>query len=998
MSICLTRKILTVVSLIAISNSVFSENERSPSLTGMSVRHDTSPPIQELIRNQQELRQAGLIPDIAPDYIIPNILEIDPSPTVDKFNNKPIQSNNRGAGGGSNGLPTAPVLISVDGFTAADDTAVLGGVPLPPDTNGDVGLNFYIQYVNLGWKVMNKSNGAVAAGPFVGNTFWQGFGGPCETNNAGDPIVLFDKLASRWVFSQFTSSANTDGRQCFAVSTTSDPLGPYHRYEFLFPGEFNDYPHIGVWNDEAGQTSGYYMVTHDFFDVGGPGQAFRQASYAVVERDNMIEGTPAQFVRFTDTAFLGASSFGAQPAHLESLDLPPAGTCNPFVLGRPDQSGYQIVNLCVDWTTVANSTLSSPVIVPAGESWTPGPGSVAQPGTAATLDTLANFGRVMYRATYRSYPDTSPLTDTMVLSFPVSLPSGQAAVRWAQINFEPTVIRGGGTDIFADSFEDSFFANPMVNLVVANQGEYAPDTTDRWMSGISIDRDGNIGLAYSAASSSGNIFPGVRFTTRTANDPINTLRDEQVCVDGGGSQTDGSGRWGDYSSLSVDPVDECTFWASVEYQLTTAGRNWSNRVCSFRVDDCGSPSVAFEASVEKTVDLCSATDDIASFDYGLIGINGFSETVNLSVAGEPASSAVTFPNGATINSYPNQATFEVSNLLNIASGNNTLTLTATSVSVTKTLDYFLNISQTATNSAANLTTPVNNATGTDLLPTFNWTAIADALRYRLEVSTDSGFNNIVVSEETTELSLTSSVALETNTAYFWRITGINNCGDGTVSATSAFTTGSFVTGTAAECTGGTTPNVVFFDNIEGDVSDWTLPAAPVGTNTWTQSSARSFSGTSWFAQDVPVSSDQYLVSPAITLPSAAQSPISLSYWNYQDIEANSGVTGADSCWDGGLLEISTNGGASFTQVSSANMLGDQYNGNITVQAPSPISGQEAWCADTGITASGDVVDFAVVDLDAFAGQTVQFRFRLGTDSAAAKEGWYLDNVTVQGCQ
>lgn len=979
--------------ILIVFNVGFSvANTGSKIETGKAIRYDTSPPLSDLIDKYQQLKKNGTIPDQPVDYIIPNILNIPPSPAEEIFNQNSTTTSAPEGPLGSNGLPTAPVLLSVDGFTAADDTAVLGGVPLPPDTNGDVGINYYIQYVNLGWLILNKSDGTRFAGPFVGNNFWAGFGGVCETDNAGDPIVLYDKLADRWVFSQFTSPNNPDGHQCFAISTTNDPLGPYHRYEFTFPGQFNDYPHIGIWNDESGQRSGYYFVTHEFI-----GNSFQQASFSAVERTQMLLGNSAQFVRFTNTSFSGSSSFGAQPAHLESIDLPPAGTCNPFVMGRPDMNGFQIVDMCVDWANTANSSLSTPVIADAGVSWTPGPGSIAQAGTTATLDTLAGFGRIMYRASYRSYPNTSVLPDTMVVSLPVDLGGGHAGVKWAQVNFNSIPTPPDPLNIFTDGFEDPVFANPTVNHTVVNQGEYGPDATDRWMPGISIDRDGNIGLAYSVSNSGTGTFPGVRFTTRRNTDIANTMRDEQVCVDGGGAQTSTSGRWGDYSSLSVDPVDECTFWASVEYQLTTAQRNWSNRVCSFRVDGCGGPSVSLDVNVTKNMGVCSATTDVVTYDYGLTAINGFNETVNLSLANEPAGSVINFPGGTAVSSFPNTGTFELSNLTGLASSETDVTLTAMSTSITDTLDYHLSVSAAATNTAATLTLPANNAIDAELIPTFVWTAIADALSYRLEVATDLAFSNIILSTETTSLSLLSPQAFDVNTTFYWRIIGLNNCGDGVASATSQFTTGSFVTGTAAACPGGTSANVVFFDDIEGDVSDWTLPVAPIGTNTWAQNSTHVFSGTAWFAQDVAVSSDQYLVSPPIVLPAIAQSPLSLSYWNYQNMEANNGVN-PDACWDGGLLEISTDGGATFNQISNTDMLGDQYNGSITVQGASPISGLDAWCATSAVPASGDQTDFTVVNLDAYAGQTVQFRFRLGTDNAVGVEGWYLDNVTVQGCQ
>jgi hypothetical protein len=699
----------------------------------------------------------------------------------------------------------------------------------------------------------------------------------------------------------------------------------------------------------------------------------------------------ASFILWIKTCFERQNVISARPAHLESKELPPAGMCNPFVMGRPDQQGYQIVDFCVDWNDINNSTLSSPFIADAGESWSPGPGSVAQPGTSQGLDTLASFGRIMYRSSFRAYPASKGLDDTLVFSFPVNLGGGHAGVRWAQVNF-PTV------------------GDP----AVVNQGEYGPDDTDRWMPGISVDQDGNIGLAYSVANSSESTFPGVRFTTRNHNDPANTLRDEEVCVDGGGSQTSTSGRWGDYSSVSVDPVDECTFWASVEYQPTTANANWSNRVCSFKFENCGQPYFSMNSSSSRSVSVCSATEDIATYDFTLLSSNGFSDTVNVDLTGQPGTSTVTYTNGNSFSNFPASGGFELSNLTGLPSGEFDMTLNGTATSVSNALDYHLSISAAATSEGAVLVAPLNQAVNTDVIfmhgfeldvplatvglyPTFDWLAVNDALEYRLEVATDAAFSNLIIDITMTELNHTSDVPLGVNTLYYWRVTAINNCGPGQVSEVFEFTTGSFVSDTVAECTGNTTAEIVFFDDLEGDVSDWTLPAAPIGNNTWATSSAQAFSGQAFFAQDVPVSSDQYLVSPAITLPTIDQSPISLSYWNYQELETDAG-TGNSACWDGGLLEISTDGGNNFTQISGAQMIGDPYNGAITNNAASPISGLQAWCASSAVLAAGEQADIAIIDLDDYAGQTVQFRFRLGTDGAVGAEGWYIDNVTVQGCQ
>ena len=613
-------------------------NAQTPQ-TGQSVRHDTSRPMRDIIA------ELGSNPAPADDIVfeIPNILKLPPSAIDEKLQSQ--SSPERGPSRGGNGLPSPGIDQSFEGFNADDDQTVLGGVPLPPDTNGDVGINEFIHYVNLGWLILDKSGNRID-GPFAGNSFWTGFGGPCENDNAGDPVVLYDKLADRWVFSQFTSPNNPDGRQCFAISTTSDPLGPYHRYEFVFEGVFNDYPHIGIWTDTTGDRSGYYLTTHDFIITP---QQFLQNSYSVVERDAMLDGNVAEFVRFTDTAFLGTSSFGALPSHLESIQPARAGKCNPFVLARPDLQAYQINELCVNWDDPDASVLKDPVLVPTGESWQPGPGSVVQPGGTAgnALDTLASTGRVLYRVSYRAYAADSGREDIMAINSPVDVGGGQAGFRWTEIRFpsSDTVFDGG--------FEEGELSVASQAGSIANQGEYAPDTTtDRWMAAVSVDLDGNLGAVYSASSDVDGIFPGVRVTSRKFDDPADTLRDEQICVDGGGIQTSTSGRWGDYSSMSVDPTDECTFWGTAEYMPTTADRGWSNRVCSFSFADCGDPRLAFAGTIDDTLQICSADSDQVGADFQLLGVNGFADAATLSVTGLPGGASASFDTGATISDYP----------------------------------------------------------------------------------------------------------------------------------------------------------------------------------------------------------------------------------------------------------------------------------------------------------------------------------------------------------
>ncbi|NNK31838.1 MAG: hypothetical protein HKP02_01860, partial [Xanthomonadales bacterium] len=210
---------------------------------GTSVQHDTSPPLSEMAPALKTVSGTKEIPlQLREDYgRYPDLAAPDGG----------LQT---GAAPSGQLAPTPAPDVSAPGLSEQDNVNTVGGAIVPPDVNGDIGLDqngnrIYIQYINLVWGVFDV-NGSLIAGPFAGNSFWSGFGGPCEANNDGDPVVLYDDAAGQWFFSQFSIG---EGVQCVAISTTSDPLGPYHRYAFtVTPGGANDYPKIGVWDDGGG--------------------------------------------------------------------------------------------------------------------------------------------------------------------------------------------------------------------------------------------------------------------------------------------------------------------------------------------------------------------------------------------------------------------------------------------------------------------------------------------------------------------------------------------------------------------------------------------------------------------------------------------------------------------------------------------------------------------------------------------------------------------------
>ena len=194
----------------------------------------------------------------------------------------------------------------------------------PPDTNGEVGATQYVQIVNEGYQVFNKATGTALAPAVAISTIWTGFSGPCETAGDGDPVVLYDQLANRWLISQFADNGVTVTDECIAVSTTNDALGAYNRYGFHLSENFNDYPHLGVWPD------GYYMSVNVFNSAG---TAFLGLQPFAFDRTRMLAGLSATFV--TTGLLPGGSSEDAYPALRPGREHPPPGRRAQLVRGVP---------------------------------------------------------------------------------------------------------------------------------------------------------------------------------------------------------------------------------------------------------------------------------------------------------------------------------------------------------------------------------------------------------------------------------------------------------------------------------------------------------------------------------------------------------------------------------------------------------------------------------------------------------------------------------------
>jgi hypothetical protein len=448
--------------------------------------------------------------------------------------------------------PVAPRLPALS--SSFDGIGATGSIP--PDPNSAVGPQDIVEMVNESFAVFNKDPargavGRVRYGPVPNNTLWAGIGGPCQTNNDGDPIVVYDSIADRWVISQFAINNTVTYYECVAVSTGSDPTGSYYRYVFAY-AHFIDYPKLGLWPDA-------YYVTYNLYQSLA-NQTLIGVEACALDRAGMLRGAAAsQVCYFIPTSMPGTAPDGHSllPATLDGSRLPPGGSPN-YLVSRADTTSLALWKFHVDFVTPANSTFTGPTSIPVA-AFAPVCvefGCIPQPGTTQTLDALGD--RLMYRLAYRNYGSY----ESLVVDHTVTAGSS-TGMRWYEIR------------------------SPGTTPTLYQEGTEAPDATYRWMGSIAADHVGNMALGFSLSSSS--VFPSIALAGRLASDPLGTMpQGELTAVAGGGSQTGASYsyRWGDYTSMAVDPVDDCTFWYTNEYLPSTGARNWKTRIVSFAYPSC----------------------------------------------------------------------------------------------------------------------------------------------------------------------------------------------------------------------------------------------------------------------------------------------------------------------------------------------------------------------------------------------------------------------------
>jgi PKD repeat protein len=500
------------------------------------------------------------------------------------------------------------------GASNNDNGTELGFLIAPPDTDGQVGFDsagngYYLQMINLLTTVFDL-NGNVISGPFASNVFWAGIGGNCEPNNQGDPIVLYDDQAQRWLVSQFAFPDDLSTfSQCVAISRTGDPTGGYNRYEFNFDSfGFNDYPKHGITTDSITMMANLFTERRGGGPFGG-GFTFAGSFLGVMDKAAMYAGNPASLIGFN----IGSNEFGFVAGDLDGPGTAP----NLFATAMSTAGVFDIWRIDVDWAS-QNASVNQIAAIPISPFDNDFCGAareacIPQPNNGPALEAIGD--RLMHRLQIRDFGSYR----TMVTAHSVDVGGGRAGIRWYEMRDA-----GAGWSLH-------------------QEGTYAPnDGENRWMPSIAMNAAGDIGVGYMLSSTS--TFVSTAITGQTASASGTGMFDagEQFCANGSGVQLDVN-RAGDYSSTSVDE-NTGTFWHTNEVFTQTGQFQWNTYVCSFTVGTGGGnvpPNAAFASScnnLDCSFDGSASSDSDGSivayaWDYG-DGNGGSGQVVNHSYAAE----------------------------------------------------------------------------------------------------------------------------------------------------------------------------------------------------------------------------------------------------------------------------------------------------------------------------------------------------------------------------
>lgn len=857
-----------------------------------------------------------------------------------------------GAPAAVSAVPVPTPSLAFDGITNRHNGENFGLFFLPSDTNGDAGQSHYVQATNSLVQIFNKSGVAVGP-PFKMSNIFAPLGTVCSTRNDGEPIVLYDTLADRWLLSSFCS-AFPPFRQMIAISKTGDPTGAYFIYEFVMPSNrLNDYAKFGVWPD------GYYMSADEFI-----GSDYAGTAALAFDREKMLAGDPtAGYIYFNFPSASLIRTGGILPSDLDGYNPPPAGAPNIFTGYTSNDYGdpldaMRLFEFHADFQNPANSTFTeraeSPLEVAVFDPTSPtGRSDIPQPSPGEMLDSQSD--RLMYRVAYRNFGTH----ESLVFNHTVRLTPLDQAYRSGVRVYELRRPVGGT------------FPFPNVQTTIGDA------TASRWMGAAAQDHQGNIAVEYSVSSPTKA--PSAVYTGRLASDPPGTFRPEETFALGTGVQTAFGFRWGNYTGMTVDPVDDCTFWMTNQYYTAESQAespfSWLTRIGKFKFEECtAAPRAVFTGTVTNS--LTSAPIPGAKVTASV-----YSRRTD---AGGSYGNMIVLP-GIYIITASATGYFSQSFTLSVADGQ---TLTRNFNLEPKPVIEQAGSSVAAESCAPNQALdPRENVTLNVALRNTGPIAAADLIAALLPTG------GVINPGPAQNYGAVPANGTTVSRPFTFRVSPSVACG-GQVTLTFRLQDGAVQIGTFSIVLPTGKPKIA----LNEDFDRATRPSLPAGWTTsatgaqaiWTTSGARFESQpNSLFSPDP----NQVGVNEVITPTFALTSPnAKLTFRNWYELET---TFLRNKLYDGSVLEIKI-GGGNWQDILAAGGAFESggYDGVLESCCQNPLMGRLAWSGRSGINQLPEFITTSAKLPPAAAGQSVNLRWRVGTDVGTFREGQYIDDVLV----
>jgi hypothetical protein len=848
--------------------------------------------------------------------------------------------------------------LAFEGLNSNDNAAAYGFRIIPPDTFGDVGFNHYVQVVNSLVRIFDK-NGNPLTPPFKLSSIFAPLGTPCATRNDGDPIVLFDALADRWLLSQFCTQS-PPFRQMIAVSKTGNPLGEYYIYEFVMPNnKLNDYSKIGVWTDA------YYMSTDEFFgsDYAGSG-AF------AFDKQKLLAGDPtAGYIYFDLASPTTLRIGGLLPTDFDGLRPPPVNAPNIFVGYTATEYGeaqdaIRLFNFHADFSNPNNSTFNerseSPLTVSPFDPTSPaGRDDIAQPTPGEKLDSQSD--RLMYRVGYRNFGTFESLVFNQTVRTTPLDQIYRAGIRVYELRKS-----GGG-----------FSVNESATV--------GDNNISRFMGSAAQDHQGNLAIGYSTSNEDKK--PAIIYTGKLATEPVGTFRIEKPLIEGTGVQKAFGFRWGDYSAMSIDPTDDCTFWLTNEYftfeSQEESDFGWLTRIGKFKFEECAN---APRANINGTITNASNGQPI---ENAAVTASAFSRSTNVN------------GNYGNLTVLPNTY-----NLTATAHGFRSQTVQVT-IADGQTLAQNFALQPTAVFENPNLNITAESCTPNNSIDPGENVSVDIGLTNSGQANTANLVATLLPTGGVTNPSQPQNygaISMGNSATRAFSFTASPNltCG-GTISLSLQLQDGAENLGmvTINLLTG--RPRVAFSEDFDGNPlpdlpTSWTTSATGAQQIWRTREERFESPPNSAFSPDPNQIGLNEMISPMIQITSPNAE---IRFRNWYELET---TFLRNRLYDGAVLEIKI--GANNWQdieTSGGRFLQGGYDGVIDSCCQNPLMGRRGWSGRSGIeTTSTWITSKAKLPTSA-AGQNVQFRWRVGTDIGTFREGQYIDDIVVTdgfvcGCQ